>query len=144
MCNINSDIGTKCQLYFEFRFRPKVAWKCHRKYHYARCAIILCKIVEMVNLCNTYFACVIPINLFYMFDKIKKHIVWWTNSFWSTRSIGAYQQVCIILSHSSKSGTIRSLTSLGKIAISPACNIQIGWNKRHLKVKTSFVTLIYV
>ncbi len=42
-----------------------------------------------------------------------------------------------------KVDTIGSLTSLGKIAISPVCNIQIGWNKRHSKVNT-FVTLIYV
>ncbi len=39
---------------------------------------------------------------------------------------------------------IGSLTSLGKIAISPVYNIQIGWNKRHSKAKTSFVTLTYV
>ncbi len=49
-----------------------------------------------------------------------------------------------IMSHSSKSGTIGSLTSLEKITISPVYNIQIGWNKRHSTVKTSCVTLIYV
>ena len=58
--------------------------------------------------------------------------------------MGAYQQLCIILSHLSKSGTICSLASLGEIAISPDCNIQISWNKRHSKAKTSFVTLKYV
>ena len=36
------------------------------------------------------------------------------------------------------------LSSLGKIAISPDCNIHISWNKRHSKAKTSFVTLMYV
>ncbi len=35
------------------------------------------------------------------------------------------------VSHSAKSGIIGFLTSLGKIAISPDCDVQIGWNKRH-------------
>ena len=67
MCKINSNIGTKCQLYFEFPFRPEVALKCHRY-------IILCKtLIRSLkwSICAIlYFACVIPIcELFYMLDK---------------------------------------------------------------------------
>ena len=43
------------------------------------------------------------------------------------------------LPHAAKSGTICISTCLGKIAISPDCNIQLGWNKRHSKAKSLFV-----
>ena len=70
MCNINSDIGTKCQLYFEFSFRPEVALKRHRKY-----TVILGKtynnfmqarLLKWSSCANTtlYYS-----YLFYMFDK---------------------------------------------------------------------------
>ncbi len=111
-----------------------------------------------------YFACVIPMNLFDMFDKketkdqkthkqtnntVTRKSYWMLCDEW-IRSNQHYQYVpmniadCVILSHSAKSCTIGILTSLGKIVISPDSNIQIGWNKRHSKAKTSFVTLSYV
>ena len=43
-----------------------------------------------------------------------------------------------------KSGTIGIVTSLGKMAISPNCNIHMGCNELHSKAKFAFVTLIYV
>ena len=75
-------------------------------------------------------------------DKKSYLIVWWMNH--SNQHMINRRLLCIILSHSSKSGTIGFLTSFWKIAISPDCNVQISCNKRQSKAKTSLVTLIYV
>ena len=51
----------------------------------------------------------------------------------SSKSIKQINVVVSWVLHSAKSGTIDILTYFGKIAISPDCNIQIGWNKRGFK-----------
>ena len=77
-------------------------------------------------------------------------IVWWMNEWILSiiNMINRYLSTNLIVSfcpiHAVKSGTIGIFASLGKNAISPDRNIQIGWNKRLSKANISFVTLIYV
>ena len=85
------------------------------------------------------FGCCNPKILQFFQEKSRWQLCNFSSSIQFIKINKAYQRrgkLCITLSEKC---TIGILTSLRKIAISPFCNIQIGWKKRHSKVKSSFV-----